>query len=307
MSLFKKIKKIILSHKFLYEIFFFLTGKKLNKKKVDKQIKKFVYDSSREIIKNLIVSLTTYGERVAELKYTLFSLVNQTIRPEKIIVWLSDADFSRDKLSNELLAFENYGVEFKFSKDLRSYTKLVPALEQYPDYYIVTADDDIYYKKNWLKKIWNTHLQYPNRIIAHICHKLRFDDNFKLLPYNAWYNTINNSSDGLFVTGVGGVLYHKSYLHEDVLKQNLFTILSPKADDVWFNFMIWLHGTDIVLINKPYNKLKCVDVYKEYGLNGNSSLQHENVEQNLNDVQISNIMKHYNISDEDLYKMIYKS
>ncbi|MDD6003450.1 MAG: glycosyltransferase family A protein [Bacteroidales bacterium] len=306
MSLFQKIKQIILSHKFLYEAFFFLSGKKLNRRKIDKQIEKFVFDVNRDVIKNLIVSLTSYGKRVSELKYTLFSLVNQTVRPEKIIVWLSCTEFSRDKLSNELLAFENYGVEFEFCEDLKSYKKLIPALEQYPDYYIVTADDDIFYNKKWLELLWEKHLQYPNYIIAHIVHQITFSRN-KLLPYKMWVDCIQKDCKGMFPTGCGGILYHKKMLFSDVDNSKLFMSLSPKADDIWFYFMSLLCGTMIKLPENPILKLKCVDVYKEYGLNGNSSLQHENVEQNLNDVQIRNIMNHYNISDEDLYKMIYKS
>lgn len=306
MSILKIIREIVLSNKILYETFFFLTGKKLNRKKVDKKITKFVFDDTRKSIKKLVVSLTSYGDRVNELKYTLFSLVNQTIRPEKILVWLSKTEFSKENLPKELLNFENYDVEFKFCDDIKSYKKLIFTLEEYHDYYIITADDDLYYKKDWLEKLWNKHIECPNKVVTHIAHEIKFSEDKLLLPYKRWKSAVNKNSCFLFPTTGGGVLYHKSFLYKDVLNIKLFSKLSPKADDVWFYFMVLSQGTEICLVDKPYNKLKCVDVYKEYGLNDKSSLQHENVEQNLNDVQIRNIMSYYNISDLDLYNMIYE-
>ena len=79
--------------------------------------------------------------------------------------------------------------------------------------------------------------------------------------------------------------------------------LAPKADDVWFYFMGLLAGQKVRIVKHPQNKLKYVDIYKEYGLNGKSSLQAENVGENMNDIQIQNVMKHYGIQDKDLVNL----
>ena len=70
------IKTFVLSHKILYELYFFLAQKKINKRKLDKKIKKLEgWNDSKNPQKDLIISLTSYGERLPDLKYTLFSLI----------------------------------------------------------------------------------------------------------------------------------------------------------------------------------------------------------------------------------------
>ena len=258
---------------------------------------------NKECVSDLIVSLTSYGERLSDLKYTLFSLVLQSVRPEKIIVWLGEGETIPDSLR----MFERYGVEFAFCKDTRSYTKLVPALCKYSDKYIVTADDDIFYEKDWLKKLWCTHLRYPADKITHIAHVVSFGSNGILLPYNKWRHNVRAATCGkmYFPTGVGGTLYPPTPAPEYFLDENLYMKLAPNADDVWFYFMGILSGQNTRIVRHPCNRLKYVDIYKEYGLNGKSTLQSVNVEQNQNDMQIRAVMEHFNISDEYLREMIY--
>lgn len=296
------IKKIVLSHKFLYETFFFITGKKINKKFVDKKMNKFFITVScdsyknKESVSDLIVSLTSYGERLQDLKYTLFSLIQQTVKPEKIIVWLGE----QETLLDTLRCFEKYGVEFFFCKDMRSYTKLIPALVKYPHKNIVTADDDIYYRKNWLKKLVKAKKENPQCVVAHIAHKIGFDNENNLLQYNKWEHAVvpKLPSRFLFATGVGGVLWTYSDFYKDIYREDLFSKLAPKADDVWFYFMsAVLAGTKVKVVNKPYKHLRYIDIYKEYGMNRKSTLASENVDNQLNDKQIKAILEYYQISD----------
>ena len=298
-----KIRQFVLSHKILYETYFWVTGKKLNRKAVDKEISGYTGNKSPRV-DNLMVSLTSFGERIPDLKYTLFSLVNQTLQPQRILVWLAEEEFCYDQLPKDILQFEQYGVEFHFCEDLKSYKKLIPALEKYSDYYIVTADDDIYYRKNWLELLWTTHLKFPSRIVAHICHQIVFSGERKLKPYNNWIDSVARTIPRMFPTGCGGVLYRKTFFYKDIAKKELFLRLTPKADDVWFWFMSVMQGTKIALADNAQCKLISVDIYKEYGLNGKYTLQAENVAQNQNDVQIRNIMEYYGVTDEDLYEML---
>ena len=302
------IKKIVFSNRFLYETFFFLTRKKINRRNLDKKIQKLVEKENiaSERINDLIVSLTSYGERLSDLKYTLFSLLQQKICPEKIIVWLSPGEHIPDELHN----FERFGIEFKFYEtNIKSYTKLIPALKQFPDKYIVTADDDIFYKKNWLRKIWKCHLKNPNSKICHIAHEVGFNKEKKVLPYRKWKHSVIGKQKNrkiFFPTGVGGVLYPPHLIPEIFLDEYLFMKLCPNADDVWFYFMGLLSNQETIIVPHPYNHLKYVDIYKECGLNGKSTLQSVNVEQNFNDIQIRNVMNHFDLSDEKLYNLIFQ-
>jgi hypothetical protein len=282
-----------------------LSGKKLYKTQIDKKIQK-IRLSKKGKTEGLVVSLTSYGERINDLKYTLHSLVNQSLQPEKIIVWLSKEKCSLENLLKDLLQFQNYGVEFSFCEDIRSYTKLVPALEKYPDKIIAIADDDIYYHKNWLKKLWLYHLKNPDIIAAHLAHQVCFSPEKTLLPYTKWKHDVasNKIRYDFFPTGVGGVLYQKRLLHEDVCKKDLFLKLSPYADDVWFYFMIILAKTKVAIVSHPFRNLKYVDIYKEYGLNNKNTLQNINVQNNKNDEQIKSILDFYGITESDFAMLI---
>jgi len=300
------IKSIVLRHKFLYELYFIISRKKINRKRLDKEILKlqFIQKKKDNSIKGLIVSLTSYGERLIDLKYTLLSLVRQSICPEKIIVWLGYGEI----IPADLRKFEKYNVEFKFCEDIRSYTKLIPAKMEFPNACIVTADDDIYYAKNWLKKLWVCHTQNPDKKIAHIAHEICFNNEKRLLPYTSWNHNIKRNINGnnCFPTGVGGILYPSHQVPEVFFNKKVIMKLCPNADDVWFFFMGLESNIETVIVPHPYNKLKYVDIYKEYGLNDKFTLQSVNVEQNLNDVQMKAVMDYFNISDDVFYNLCKK-
>lgn len=301
MDISRFVKNIVLHNYFLRELFFFLTGKKLNCKKIDKKIDKLqVQGRFNKKEDELIVSLTTYGNRIYKLKYTLYSLIEQTIQPSKILVWLSENEFSNQSIPVDLKMFKNYGVEFCYTDDVKSYKKLVPTLLQYPTKCVVTADDDLYYKKDWLEKLWVQHQKYPNDIIAHIAHKVTFAKNDCVNPYKEWLKNIKKEKGLLFPTSGGGVLYTNKSLFRDVVKKELFTKLSPTADDVWFFFMGYLMKQKVRLVERPYTRWVYVDIYKEYGLNDSDTLQSINIEHNMNDKQIRNVMQFYGITDNEL-------
>lgn len=297
------LKSFILNHKILYELYFLLSGKKINRKKLDKQIRNLnkSFTENNEI-KDLIISLTTYGERLKEVQYTLLSLIRQSIKPEKIIVWLANDEI----VPNELSVFKQFRVEFKYCKDIKSYKKLIPALNLYSEKCIVTADDDIFYKKNWLKKLWVCHLKNPDSKITHIAHRVSFTDSKELKPYTKWIHDLNSAPKGknIFPTGAGGILYPPHAISIDFLNEDLMMSLCPKADDVWFYFMGILSEQDTIIVPHPYNHLRYIDIYKEYGLNSKETLQSINVEQNYNDVQIRKVMAHFGLNNESLYQLL---
>jgi hypothetical protein len=63
----------------------------------------------------LIVSLTSYPKRYDILHLTLTCLLCQTIVPDEIILWISDADF--DELPVPVLMLQERGVQLRSEKD----------------------------------------------------------------------------------------------------------------------------------------------------------------------------------------------
>lgn len=301
----ESIRKFILDHTITRELFFIIGQRKVNLKKIDKAIEKNKISLSKTVEKDLVVSLTSYGQRLEELHYTLFSLVNQTIAPEKIIVNISYDD--EKYITDKLKLFTNYGVEYNFCEDIRSFKKLIPTMQRFPKKTIVTVDDDMYYEKDWLESLWNKHLDCPNMIVAHNIYKINYSDS-TLLPYDKWPHSIVTKDINYknFFVGCGGVLYPSNALYKDFDNKTLYQNLTPFADDIWFYFMAYLQGTKITQPNKPHIKFHYVNPYREYGIIEGKTLTQENVGLGKNDEQFKNVLSYYNISEEDFIKSIEK-
>ena len=288
---FEKFKKDIL---FTYK-------RGINKEKISYEIEKY-FDSCELGIKDekrnfeLIVSLTSYPARMYDIHYAIYSLFNQTLKPNKIILWLGEDQFpNREKdLPEKLLDFIKHGLTIKYTKDLRSYTKLIPALKEYPNDLIVTADDDIFYPQDWLEKLYNEYENNKNCIICHRAHKIKIEDK-KILPYNTWEQEIitEKSSFLHFLTGVGGVLYPSNSLYKDVLDEELFQKLSPNADDIWFWAMTVLNDKKIKIVDEPMNHLTYINPEREIGLNDDITLSSSNVHKTKNDFQLNEVLIYY--------------
>ena len=96
----------------------------------------------RHLLTNeLVVSLTSYGPRLLTLHLTINSLLEQTITPDRIVVWIAEQEFHLIPVESRNHAGR---VEFRSCKDVKSYKKLIPAVSAFPAAYIATADDDIY-------------------------------------------------------------------------------------------------------------------------------------------------------------------
>ena len=54
----------------------------------------------------LIVSLTTYSKRIYQVHLVIETLMEQTLKPNRIVLWLDENEFTHDELPFHLLAFE---------------------------------------------------------------------------------------------------------------------------------------------------------------------------------------------------------
>jgi hypothetical protein len=194
--------------------------------------------------RELIISLTSYPARFGTLHLTLACLLDQTVAPDRIILWVAQNDFGA--LPRRVRDLEQRGLEVRACDDIRSFKKLLPALKAFPDAYIATADDDVYYPNDWLEILINA---CSDRVIAcHRAHRIKRRSDGRVAPYLEWdfivqvENSQRPSSD-LVPTGVGGVLYPPQSLDPCVSDRQLFQRLSPDGDDLWFFWCGRLTGT----------------------------------------------------------------
>ena len=271
------------------------TLKTIDKNSLDKEIDSFKNKGTTGDDEGLIISLTSFPQRMYEIHYTLYSLLTQTVKPAKVVLWLGTEQFpdGEKDIPQKVLKLKENGLVIEWHKNLRSYTKLVPSLKKYPNNIIVTADDDIYYEKDWLEKLLKSHKENKNCIICHRAHRVKFDRE-KLAPYKKCPKKIKGGKASYlnFLTGVGGVLYPQNSLHKDVLNEELFTELAPKADDVWFWAMAVLNKTKILVVKDWIRELTYVNPERERGLTDEVTLFSFN-KKGGNDLQIEKVLNHY--------------
>lgn len=244
----------------------------------------------------VIISLTSYGRRVkATLPYALVSLLRQTYRPDAIIVWLDKDEWNDNSLPPIIKQLQTKGISIKYCDNLKSFKKLIPAINEYPTDLIVTFDDDLFYNKSTLKELIDAHRAHPNSIVASRAHKMKFDDSGHILSYDEWIHDIDNAlGDYLLPLGGEGVVYKSTLLHSDVCNADLFMSLAPNADDVWFYFMSYLLGTPKYVINNNGKHSIPVDLFYQY-FNRKSALMWRNCGEGQNDKQIESIMNYYRL------------
>ena len=110
----------------------------------------------------IIVSLTTFPARINTVYKTVTTLLQQTVKPDILVLWLAEEQFPNKQLPENLINLEKYGLTIKWCKDIKSFKKLIPSLKEYPEDIIITLDDDYYYDKDLLKTLLEEHEKYPD-------------------------------------------------------------------------------------------------------------------------------------------------
>lgn len=245
----------------------------------------------------IVVSLTSYGRRVKHIvPYTLVSLLKQTLKPDRIILWLDDEHWNEANLPAPFKDLCASGVEVRFCADLRSYKKLLPTLQLCPEDLIITVDDDIFYSSQFVERMYESWLCHPECVHSIVAHEPLLDAEGRLLPYDSWRKDVKETFSGrLFPVGWGGVLYPPYSMYKDVDNYALISRLAPAADDIWFWAMALKNGTGHKLVNfEGCSHLSLDSIYQF--LHSGSSLTYQNVKKNRNDKQIEAVCKHYELT-----------
>jgi hypothetical protein len=259
-----------------------------------------VLHSNEYIINNdgsdeYIVSLTTYSKRIHDVHLVIESIAMQTVKPNRILLWLDEDEFDIDSLPILLTKQIKRGLEVRFCPNYKSYKKLIPSLALFPDANIITLDDDIVYPVDMLEQLINQHKKFPRDIIGHRAHKIKVDANDVLLPYLKWELETKDHHPGhkIFLTTGAGTLFPCHIFSTDATEPSLFLTLCPSADDVWFKVMAIKHKIKCKTVDDPRDfssRFMFIPDNQDIGL----SLS--NVHKNMNDLQLKNVLDHFTLT-----------
>ena len=241
----------------------------------------------------VIVSLTTHGKRIYDVHAAIESIMQGSVKPNRIVLWISE-DYRKTILPLTLQKQTKRGLEIRYCRDIRSYTKLVPALKEFPDASIITIDDDIIYPHDILECLINAHKECPDCICANWIREFLRDLGKKYISLLKWPQPtdVEDISERYFFEGFAGVLYPPHSLDEEVFNESVFLDICKYADDVWFNAMALKAGTKVKYAWKHYS----IDSFINNEDGQCVALRHLNNEgELLNDVQIKSVYAKYDL------------
>lgn len=204
-------------------------------------------ETSRET--PIVISLASNRENFKELPLTLYSLLNQNLKPDRIILWLDKDCEDITYLPYEITQFIKNGLEIKFVKNIGNYTKTIYALEEFPNAIIVTAEDYIYYSSNWLQKLYISYIANPCDIHVHKALAANLNN-----PFNKWEkSSLKTARYENFMLGDNGILYPPNCFSKEALRKDIFLKHASNADSIWFWIMALVQNKKIRIVK---NNLK---------------------------------------------------
>lgn len=204
----------------------------------------------------IIVSLTSYPARVRTLPLVIGSILQQTVLPDRIILWLGEEQFplKENELPADLLSMKEKGLEIKWCDDLKAHKKYYYAALENPESILITIDDDMVYDPYTIEKLIEAHHRFPEVVCARRVKKAIFTDKGKLKPYASWplQEEAGVPSLDLVPTGVGGVLYPPGVLQGPLMDKTMLMELCPNSDDMWLKTIQLVKGIPAVLSDNDF-------------------------------------------------------
>ncbi len=196
----------------------------------------------KEIAGQTIVSLTSYPKRIKTVVQCMTSLLNQTVMPKKILLWLSEQEFPKKErnLPEELIemALKNPVFEIKWVKDnLKPHKKYYYAMQEYSASPVITVDDDVIYDSEMVESLIKSYIKHPDCVSCMQAHYITMNQKGEIRKYNGWLHRnedhVGIPSYRLMAIGVGGVIYPPGIMPNDTFDKQSITEVCLVTDDLW--------------------------------------------------------------------------
>jgi hypothetical protein len=223
-------------------------------------------------------------------------LISQTMKPDKIVLYLSLEEFVDKELPFEPEKYKHDGFEVRWvEKNLKSHKKYFYVFEEYKDDIIITVDDDVFYPETAIEELMLLYEKYPNAVLARRVHRITFIQEGNIAPYEKWDiecgDFVGEPRMDLCAIGCGGILYPPHIFGQEVFNVGKFEEMCPYADDMWLKIMEVYYNIPVVLVKKLYEDNPDLSISAQ-GLSNS-------VNRFGNDAQLDNLLKYYKFTDDN--------
>ena len=178
----------------------------------------------------MIVSMTSWKNRIGNVTEVLDSILANTSRPDRIELNLSEEEFP-DKEHDIPQTLRIWHEEHRdllninwVGRNTKSFKKLIPTVKKYygKDVKIITVDDDVLYPKSFLGTMASAADANPEHIISN--------------------NFCRGMYQGQQCVNGAGTLYRPSFFTPFLWEELTDDIIATNADDWWYSFCLWITG-----------------------------------------------------------------
>lgn len=191
-----------------------------------------------------VVSMTSYGERIASAHLALESIAAGSLRPGRLILWLDDERAVRAPTPG-LRRLIGRGLEVRHAEDDGPHKKYYPYVqsERIHRVPLVTADDDWLFPHRWLETLVRAHAVDPSTNTTHRARHIPLLDGC-VAPYAEWDRIgARDASPRNLATGGWGHVMTPRMLDALRGRHHEFRATAPRADDIWLHRVAVESGT----------------------------------------------------------------
>ncbi|MCR4683250.1 MAG: glycosyltransferase [Clostridiales bacterium] len=203
------------------------------------------------LLPEIIVSFTSFPERIATVHLVAESLLVQTFPCDRIILYLAQEQFENGTLPGQLVSLEESHARFeiRFCDDLKPHKKYFYVMREYPEAVVITFDDDVVYRNTLIEDLLDSFIRHPGAVSCNYGHTIIMNGPDSFAPYTNWQAAEKLIGMPSFLTvaaGVGGVLYPPGSIPEQAFDIAAIRAICLMQDDLWLKW------------NQLKNEIKCV-------------------------------------------------
>lgn len=113
----------------------------------------------------IIVSCTSYGKRIDNLRHVFMSIVTQSLKPDVIVLNLAHGEVIPERLANFMGKYKDL-FRVNYVENTYVWKKFIPTFELYPEDIIICIDDDFIYPSYMIQDFVDTYTANPTKPVS---------------------------------------------------------------------------------------------------------------------------------------------